>query len=96
MVPPQCIFVRIDCVMLVMHLSGDWDGDTYPILLEVCVVANDGGRVCAFLLPDLVSGAVGIKVAEVVGRRVVRGVVPAHCDIGKYITFRVYCKDNPH
>jgi len=30
-----------------------------PILLEVCVVADDGGSVDALLLPDFVGAAVG-------------------------------------
>jgi hypothetical protein len=66
--------------MLGMHRAGEWNGSTYPILLKVGVVANDGGCIGALLLPDLVGGAVGLKVAEVVGGSVVRGIVLAHCD----------------
>jgi len=49
-----------------------------PILLEVGVVAFDGGRVDALFLPDLIGGAVRFEGTEVVGGRVVGGVVAAH------------------
>jgi hypothetical protein len=53
-----------------------------PVLLEVGIVAGNGGRVDAFLLPDLVGRTVADEVAEVVGRSVIGGVVSAHCERG--------------
>jgi hypothetical protein len=50
-----------------------------PVLLEVGVVADDGGSVGALFLPDLIGRAVAVKVAKVVGAGVVGWVVFAHC-----------------
>jgi hypothetical protein len=49
-----------------MHL-----GANGPILLEICVIADDGRCVGALLLPDLVCRAVAVERAEVVGTCVV-------------------------
>lgn len=49
-----------------------------PVLLEVGVVADDGGRVGALLLPELVGAAVALVAAVLGGGDVVRGVVRAH------------------
>jgi hypothetical protein len=67
--------------MLVLRQTGERDACTYPILLEVGVVADDGGCIGAFLLPDLVGGAVGVEITEVVGRSVVRRIVSSHCEM---------------
>jgi hypothetical protein len=56
-----------------VHFSADG-----PVLLEVSVVADDGGRVGALLLPDFVGCAVGCVGAEVVGAGVVGGIMVAH------------------
>jgi hypothetical protein len=56
-----------------VHLSTD-----RPVLLEVGVVAKDGWRVNAFLLPDLIGRAVCVEVAEVVCASIVGRVVFAH------------------
>jgi hypothetical protein len=52
-----------------------------PVLLEVGVVADDRGCVGAFFLPDFVGCAVAVEGTEVVGARVVGGVVLAHCEV---------------
>jgi hypothetical protein len=52
-----------------------------PVLLEICVVANDGWGICSLLLPDLVGGAVRLEGTEVVGRSVIGRVVSAHCEM---------------
>jgi hypothetical protein len=46
------VVARVDGAAAV-HLCADG-----PVLLEVGVVADDGGGVCAFFLPDLVRGTV--------------------------------------
>jgi hypothetical protein len=50
-----------------------------PVLLEVCVVAGDRGRIDTLFLPDFVRTTVGVDVAIEGCRSVVRGVVLAHC-----------------
>lgn len=54
-------------------------GSDGPVLLEVCVVTDDGWGVDALLLPDFVRSSVGVEGAVLCGARVVRRVVIAHC-----------------
>jgi hypothetical protein len=49
-----------------------------PVLLEVRVVALNGGRVDAFFLPDFVGTAVAGQSAVLGCRSVVRGIVVTH------------------
>jgi hypothetical protein len=56
-----------------VHLSTD-----RPVLLEVGVVAKDGWRVNAFLLPDLIGRTVCVEVSEVVCASIIGWVVFAH------------------
>jgi hypothetical protein len=66
------VVARVDSAAAV-HLGAD-----RPVLLEVGVVAKDGWRVDAFLLPDLIGCAVCVEVAEVVCASIVGWVVFAH------------------
>lgn len=46
-------------------------GANGPVLLEISIIADDGRRVGALLLPDLVCRAVAVERTEVVGACVV-------------------------
>jgi hypothetical protein len=50
-----------------------------PVLLEVCVVTGDGGRIDTLFLPDFVGTTVRVNMAIEGCRGVVGGVVLAHC-----------------
>jgi len=51
-----------------------------PVLLEVCVVTDDGRCVDAFFLPNFIRAAVRGQCAILSSARVVRWVVFAHYD----------------
>lgn len=72
--PSAKVVARVDRAPT-MHLGADG-----PVLLEVSIIAKNRRRVYALLLPDLISRAVGVEIAEIVCAGIVGRIMFTHCE----------------